>query len=325
MNFTMGSLFAGIGGFDLGFERAGFRTEWQVEIDPYCQRVLQKHFPHASRFGDIRECGRHNLKPVDVICGGFPCQDISNAGKRAGIEGERSGLWSEYARIIRELRPRFVVVENVAALLGRGIGRVLGDLAEIGYDAEWEIISAAAVGAPHLRERVWILAYPMQRSGRTEPWQQQGQWATFADSGSARDVADSQSQQDRRLQQPEFLSNAGTGSEVADANLPRLEGRECQELPECASQWIARQGSASVQYAEDDTQDGEGVRRRITFGQWRIEPNVGRVAHGIPKRVDRLRGLGNAVVPQIPEMIARRIKQALETQRAPSSDAPHVL
>src|ERR1700678_1941479 len=115
---THGSLFSGIGGFDLGFERAGIKNVWQVEIDPYCQRVLAKQFPDAERFDDVRTVGRHNLKPVDIISGGFPCQDISTAGKRAGIaEGTRSGLWSEYARIIGELRPRFVVVENVAALL----------------------------------------------------------------------------------------------------------------------------------------------------------------------------------------------------------------
>jgi hypothetical protein len=119
VTYTMGSLFAGIGGFDLGFERAGFKTRWQVEIDPYCQKVLAKNFPEAERFGDIRECGSHNLKPVDVICGGFPCQDISYAGLGKGIDGERSGLWSEFARIIHELRPPYVLVENVAALLRR--------------------------------------------------------------------------------------------------------------------------------------------------------------------------------------------------------------
>src|ERR1700730_8657094 len=113
MTYTMGSLFAGIGGFDLGFERAGFKTMWQVEIDPYCQKVLAKNFPHAERFGDIRECGSHNLKPVDVICGGFPCQDISNSGLRAGITGERSRLVTEAIRIVRQLRPRFFVMENV--------------------------------------------------------------------------------------------------------------------------------------------------------------------------------------------------------------------
>jgi DNA (cytosine-5)-methyltransferase 1 len=164
---TVGSLFAGIGGFDLGFERAGFETVWQVEIDEYCRRVLERHFPRAERFGDIRECGKHNLKTVDVICGGFPCQDISAAGKRVGIGGERSGLWAEMFRVIGELRPRFAVVENVSDLLVRGIERVVGDLASIGYDAEWDSVRAHDVGAPHLRERVLIVAYPGSVDGQT--------------------------------------------------------------------------------------------------------------------------------------------------------------
>ena len=165
MNPTMGSLFAGIGGFDLGFERAGFKTSWQVEIDPYCQKVLAKNFPEAERFGDIRECGRHNLKPVDVICGGFPCQDISNAGKRAGIEGERSGLWSEYRenhwRTTTPVRAR----GKRRSFAWTGNGALFSEaMAEIGYDAEWEVISAADVEAPHLRERVWIMSYPQGRT-----------------------------------------------------------------------------------------------------------------------------------------------------------------
>lgn len=130
-----------------------------MEQNEYCRRVLAKHWPGALRFEDVRDVGAHNLPRVDVVCGGFPCQDISNAGKRAGIEGERSGLWSEYARIIRELRPQYVVVENVAALRIRGLDVVLGDLANLGYDAEWSVLSACAVGAPHTRERLFILAY----------------------------------------------------------------------------------------------------------------------------------------------------------------------
>jgi len=160
MSFTFGSLFSGIGGMDLGLERAGMKCAWQVEIDDYATRVLAKHWPAVPRFRDVRECGKHNLSAVDLIVGGFPCQDISNAGKRAGIEGERSGLWSEYYRIICELRPRYVLVENVAALLGRGMGRVLGDLASLGYDAEWSVLSACSMGAPHSRERVFLVAYP---------------------------------------------------------------------------------------------------------------------------------------------------------------------
>jgi DNA (cytosine-5)-methyltransferase 1 len=153
-----GSLFSGIGGIDLGFDRAGLKCAWQVEIDPFARKVLEKHWPGVPKHDDIR-----TFKPtaVDVIAGGFPCQDISNAGKRAGIaEGTRSGLWSEYVRIIREVRPKFVVVENVGALLVRGIGRVLGDLAESGYDAEWDVLRASRFGAAHRRERVFIVAYP---------------------------------------------------------------------------------------------------------------------------------------------------------------------
>ena len=162
---TFGSLFAGIGGFDLGFERAGMQCMWQVEIDPFCQQVLAKHWPNVERFSDVREVGAHNLGAVDVICGGFPCQDISNAGRRAGITGERSGLWSEFARIIRELRPRYAVMENVSALLVRGMGTVLGDLAACGYDAEWQVLRASDIGATHRRARIFILAYSKSANG----------------------------------------------------------------------------------------------------------------------------------------------------------------
>lgn len=155
-----GSLFSGIGGMDLGLERAGMECAWQVEIDPFCRKVLTKHWPKVPKYNDVREVGKHNLERVDLIAGGFPCQDISNAGKCAGIGGEQSGLWSEYFRLIRELRPRYVVVENVAALLVRGVDRVLGDLAACGYDAEWQVLSACAFGAPHTRERLFIIAHP---------------------------------------------------------------------------------------------------------------------------------------------------------------------
>jgi DNA (cytosine-5)-methyltransferase 1 len=156
---TFGSLFSGIGGLDLGLERAGMRCEWQVENNDFCQKVLAKHWPDVARHGDVRGVGKHNLSRPDCIAGGFPCQDISDAGKKAGIDGERSGLWGEFSRIIREIRPRYIIVENVAALTHRGMGRVLGDLAKSRYDAEWQVLPAAAFGAPHLRERVFIVAY----------------------------------------------------------------------------------------------------------------------------------------------------------------------
>jgi DNA (cytosine-5)-methyltransferase 1 len=156
---TVGSLFAGIGGLDLGLERAGMRVIWQVEKDAYCRAVLAKHWPSVPQYEDVKDVGRGNLAPVDLICGGFPCQDISVAGKGAGLAGARSGLWGEYIRIVRELRPRYVLVENVSALLVRGLDRVLGDLAASGYAAEWDCLPASAVGAPHRRDRLFIIAH----------------------------------------------------------------------------------------------------------------------------------------------------------------------
>ena len=159
-------LFSGIGGFSLGLERTGgFETVAFCEIDKFCQKVLRKHWPNVRQYTDIKTLTAVQLTAdgitVDAICGGFPCQDISLAGGGAGMgEGTRSGLWSEYARLIGELRPRYVIVENVSALLGRGLDRVLGDLAQIGYDAEWHCIPASAVGAPHRRDRIWIVATP---------------------------------------------------------------------------------------------------------------------------------------------------------------------
>lgn len=159
-------LFSGIGGFSLGLERAGMRTVAFCEIDPFCRAVLAKHWPNVPIYDDVRTLNADQLtNPIDVICGGFPCQDISSAGNREGIkEGTRSGLWIEFARIVGCLRPRFVIVENVAALLERGLGRVLGDLAAIGYDSEWHSIDGFYVGVPQYRPRVWIVAYPTQTS-----------------------------------------------------------------------------------------------------------------------------------------------------------------
>jgi DNA (cytosine-5)-methyltransferase 1 len=157
---TYGSLFAGIGGFDLGFERAGMTCKWQVEINEFCRRVLAKHWPDVRRHDDVKTFPPTAADEwrVDVNCGGFPCQDISSSGNKEGIGGERSGLWSEYARIVRLLRPRFVVVENVADVLHRGLGTVLRDLAGMGFDAEWRCLPAAAFGVPQRRPRVFVIA-----------------------------------------------------------------------------------------------------------------------------------------------------------------------
>jgi DNA (cytosine-5)-methyltransferase 1 len=165
-------LFSGIGGFSLGLERAGMRTVAFCEINKFCRRMLAVRWPGVPCYDDVRALTADRLKSdgisIDAICGGFPCQDISIAGNGKGIkEGTRSGLWIEYARIIGELRPKFIIVENVAALLDRGMGQVLGDLAGLGYDAEWHSLDAFYAGVPQYRPRVWIVAYPTQ--SRSEP------------------------------------------------------------------------------------------------------------------------------------------------------------
>jgi DNA (cytosine-5)-methyltransferase 1 len=159
---SIGSCFSGIGGLELGLEWTGeFQTKWQIENDEYASRVLSKHWPGVKRYSDIRDVVRP--EPVDLICGGFPCQDVSIAGARKGLGGKRSTLWSEMFRLVCEVRPRWVVAENVPGLLssdnGRFFGNILRDLAGAGYDAEWKTISAKSIGAMHRRERIFIIAY----------------------------------------------------------------------------------------------------------------------------------------------------------------------
>lgn len=157
----VGSLFSGAGLCDLGLAWAGLDHAWFCEIDPFCGAVLASRWPDTPIYNDVRGLEGRRLPPVDVLCGGFPCQDVSSAGVRAGIrQGTRSGLWYEYARLIGEIRPKYAIIENVRGLLSRGMEIVLRDLAAIGYDAEWEVLAAAALGAPHHRERVFIVAYP---------------------------------------------------------------------------------------------------------------------------------------------------------------------
>ena len=235
-------LFSGIGGFSLGLERTGgFETVAFCEIEPYCRAVLAKHWPSVKQYHDVRTLTADTLRSdgiaVDVICGGFPCTDISVAGKGLGITGPQSGLWREYARIIGELRPAFVIVENVSALLGRGLADVLGDLAALGYDAEWHCIPAGHVGAPHQRDRIWIVAYLNQKGctntkGRTR-----------------------HAEQARR--------------QILTAN---------------------------------------SVGRRSH--RWQTKSEMVRVVHGVSVDVDAVGTLGNAVVPQIPDLIGKAIMQA---------------
>jgi DNA (cytosine-5)-methyltransferase 1 len=263
-------LFSGIGGFSLGLERTGgFETVAFCEIEPFPRAVLAKHWPEVPCFEDVRSLNASALAErgiaVDVICGGFPCQDISIAGAGAGIEGERSGLWSEYARLVGEIRPQFVLVENVSALLSRGLDRVLGELAALGYDAEWHCIPASYVGAPHERDRIWIVAYPHDGLG-IEP-------------------------------QRAICSGRNALGRGRQALAHPYEGYGIGWGGALQMGWLA--------FAREASNDGHSAGT-----QWSSEPALGRVAYGVPNRVDRVGALGNAVVPQIPELIGRAILAA---------------
>ena len=265
------SLFAGIGGLELGLERAGVgTTRWQVELEPFNRKVLAAHWPNAQRFADVRDVSAADFPGCEVICGGFPCQDISLAGKGEGIDGQRSGLWREFARLIGEIRPRIVVVENVPDLAVRGLGRVLGDLCALGYDAEWEIVSAQDAGAPHLRKRLFILATLCDADA-------QGQPVSSEHAGKA----------------------PGLRGAATHADGEGLERRHSEELPERSGERAAAESSPSL-------------AKRDPLTWWQAEPEVGAVADGIPGRVAQLRSLGNAVVPQVAELVGRRALRILE-------------
>jgi DNA (cytosine-5)-methyltransferase 1 len=232
-NFTFGSLFIGIGGIDLGLERAGMQCAWQSEIMDHASGVLAKHWPSVPNLGDITLVDWSTVERVDVICGGYPCQPFSLAGKRQGTEDERH-LWPHFADAIRTLRPSFTIMENVGGHLTLGFDTVLSDLATLGYDAEWEVVPASALGAPHARARLLVVAYP-----------------------------------------------SGSG----------LEGRIFSEAPRTAQHELPR-----------------GFGRAGT--DWPMPPQVSGVGYGLPDWVDRIRELGNAVVPALAEWLGQLIVEA---------------
>ena len=325
-------LFAGIGGFTLGLERAGFTTVAFCEIDSYAQKVLKKNWPGVPIYDDVRQITADRLISdgirVDVITGGFPCQDLSLAGNQAGIEGERSGLWSECARLLGEVRPRYAIFENVTNLLsgerGDWFKRVLWDISKVGYDAEWHCIPASAIGAHHHRDRVWIVAYPSGARSKTR---------------SALRVGDD----DRSCRDSRQLASSSEQESVlayTRYNESRRESeRSCNQLinsTKAGQRPEARDGFTDSGEVLADTLYA-GLQRRLHWRQgeewqgesghlgcgsaahgqprkneWDIEPDVGRVAHGVPDRSHRLKCLGNAVVPPIPELIGHAI---LENER----------
>jgi len=336
---TIGSLFAGIGGLELGLERASndrlqFKTSWQVEIDDYATAVLAKHWPDVRRWRDvttfppdadgtgctprerdgIRKSTRQSVRTdtptrcgntwyADIITGGFPCQDISYAGAGAGLDGERSGLWYEYARIVRTLRPRWVLVENVAALLTRGIDAVLGTLASIGYDAEWHCIPAASVGAPHIRDRVFVLAHTKQNGSGPRRAKRKGLKREPAPIHAGGDVPHAlrpicQQRPGGRGVREGDTELADTISKHDDDGGPRA-GPICGKRPEPSR--LQRSQQWLVEPAVGQLVDG------VSSDLVRF---AGRTATGVPNRVAKLRCLGNAVVPQVAQYIGERIREA---------------
>jgi len=295
-------LFSGIGGFSLGLERTGgFKTVAFCEIDPFGRQVLAKHWPNVPCHNDVttREFSRGE---ADVVVGGFPCQDVSHAGKRAGLSGQRSGLYRELVRALRLVRPKHAIVENVAALLGDGMGTVLGDVAESGFDAEWDCVPAKAIGAPHERDRVWIVAHAhcercgeawgfQHRSeqvspGRAAPAQSPDAPCVGCGQGRPRRPPDSFARvRDATRWNATYPASAGLGgrqqSETSRAALP---------VPSCG-------------YSNP-------------WRQWTDEPEIQGVDDGFPNWVDSTRATGNAVCPQIPELIG----QALVNARLKAAD-----
>ena len=271
-------LFSGIGGFALAARWAGIETIGFCEIDKYAQKVLQKNFPGVPIYEDVTKLNGSDFKDIYLLTGGFPCQDISIAGKGAGIEGERSGLWSELFRIIGEVRPRYALIENVPALTFRGGTRVIGDLAEIGYDTEWQIVGADDVGAPHRRKRIWIVAYANCESESNGS--QHEQWMETEDvaySNSKREIGN----------KSEYREGCGFESRSEDV----AHSNNTRRIKQCTTESIREE-----QFTTECS------------SWWSAEPDVGRVAHGVRRRVDRLRGLGNAIVPQVAYEIIRCLK-----------------
>ena len=294
-------LFSGIGGFSLGLERAGMETVAFCEFDEHAQKVLRKHWPDVPIHSDIRELDAKQYRgTVDVVCGGFPCQDLSNAGAQAGFSGDRSSLYTEMLRVISECMPRYAIFENVSGLLtgdsGRWFGQFLYDLDKIGFDAEWHCIEAAYVGAPHRRNRVWVIAYPHDGCELKKK-----EIFTRGDAiiSSSNTFTYAQSKHDRNGKQESIKGQKSkfrkgfSGIKIsANANSERCKG-------------VAKIAHDLKQQIES-MRSSEDVRQGFNLS----EPPLCGANDGLPRRLDRLRRLGNAVVPQIPEAIGRAIMGA---------------
>jgi DNA (cytosine-5)-methyltransferase 1 len=338
MTLTVGSLFSGIGGIDLGLERAGMNVIWQSEIDPFACKVLKKHWPEVPNHGDIKEIKWHEIERPDVICGGYPCQPFSTAGKRRGNQDPRH-LWPWVRYAISQLRPRYAIMENVRGHLSMGGTDVLGDLAGIGYDAEWRVISAASVGANHKRDRIFIVAYPIAerletkrpelstprfirdredtRQFMADPESKLGNGFDDYARDSSRPETVSELRDSSRAENVADTYNArsGTPSGGTNRNRATLEQKWGDQSQSWASRHSAEMANADSGRGKKCVFNDECIQQlaHVSWSiaaNWETEPDVGRVAHGIPDRVDRLKGLGNAVVPQVAEIVGRLVMEA---------------
>lgn len=280
---TIGSLFSGVGGLELGLEQSGLGpVTWQVERDAYCRAVLAKHWPSTERYEDVVTATA--LPAVDILCGGFPCQDVSVAGKGVGLAGERSGLWVHFARIVGEVRPSFVVVENVPGLIRRGLATVVADLRRLGYEVVGTRIAASDFGAPHKRERLLTVAYAHRVVLRDEQGRSSG--PQRQSSGIAAD----------------------DGEQGATTNHDRVDGPMARTLADAHCLWQPQpQGSIPQQR-----------RRSLDVPWWSAEPDVARVVHGLPRGMAGRRraaekALGNSCVPLL-GYVAGKLIQDLEAQ-----------
>jgi DNA (cytosine-5)-methyltransferase 1 len=300
--------FSGIGGFSLAARwLGGIETVQFVERDPYCQQVLAKHWPTVPIHDDI--C---TFSPApgsaDIVCGGFPCQDISQAGKGAGLAGSRSGLFYELLRVVRLVGPRYVVLENVAAITHRGMDGVLGALAEAGYDAEWACIPAAAVGACHQRDRWWCVAYAQGGRRGTGPRQgasSAGPEGPGAGNSAARFTADAS----------HMLSHGGPGQQQG-----QLGGQAVSESGD--GDWAATFDPMRQRLEGPDKLGSSGAPWPAAIARlspdWRSylsEPVLYRGDDGLSSRVDRLKALGNAVVPQVAMIPLARVMELAATSQ----------
>jgi DNA (cytosine-5)-methyltransferase 1 len=295
------ALFAGAGGGILGGKLLGWRTVCAVEWEPYpasvlCARQNDGLLPPFPIWDDVQTFdGRPWRGIVDVVSGGFPCQDISSAGKGAGIEGERSGMWKHMARVVSEVRPRFVFVENSPMLIHRGLARVLGDLATLGYDSRWTVMGAADVGAPHQRDRLWLVAYSKSiryREGRgaedvsQKDGRQNGQMRPIISRSSERPKDLAHSNGMRELQPPRSERKEWNGAGISGKDLAHAKCLGSHSTEDEQVLGRTRAGQLCLEQSRNYWRDW-----------WTVEPNVGRVANGVAARVDRLKAIGNGQVP----------------------------